>query len=40
MEAFRWERLTEGETGSCSDGQSIFNFLLMGMAVFPPHNLA
>ena len=29
MEAFRWERLTEGETGSCSDGQGhvqcIFN---------------
>ena len=22
IEAFCWERLTEGETGSCSDGQS------------------
>ena len=22
MEASRWERLTEGEIGSCSDGQS------------------
>ena len=22
MEAFGWERLTEGETGCCSDGQA------------------
>ena len=39
MEASWWERLTERETGSCSDGCSVnlkSNFLLMGGAVFPP----
>ena len=36
------ERLTEGETGSCSDGQGLLsksNFLLMVGAVFPPYCL-
>ena len=46
MEASCWERLTEWETGSCSEGQSHAalecspnlesNFLLTGGAVFPP----
>ena len=40
MKAFQLERLTEGETGSCSDGPCIANFqsnfLLMVCAVFPP----
>ena len=41
IEASWWERLTVGETGSCSDGQgllskSLIQFLMMGGAVFPP----
>ena len=41
MEASWWERLTEGETGSCSDGrghaQKIFNpIFCWKQAVFPP----
>ena len=46
VEASWWERLTEGETGSCSNGrghaQYIFSaiFLLMGRAVFPSCCLA
>ena len=40
MEVSLWERLTEGETGSCSDGPCSVNlwsnFLLLGETVFPP----
>ena len=32
MEVSRWERLTEGETGSCSDGQSCVPSLLFDLS--------